>query len=86
MKARIVNFRGGYKQQPASNHIIVMPEGTANKEAAVKLVSKSITWSNAQGTAIKGKIAAPHGRNGCVRAIMEKGLPGQALGSEVKIE
>ena len=35
----------------------------------------------------KGKISALHGKKGNVRAIFEdKGLPGQALGTKIKVE
>jgi ribosomal protein L35AE/L33A len=34
---------------------------------------------------IKGKIASTHGSNGVLRAIFEKGLPGQAITTKVEI-
>ena len=34
---------------------------------------------------IKGKISGAHGGKGVVRAIFEKGLPGQAVTTEVEI-
>ena len=86
MKARLVNFRGAYKQQKASNQVILLAEGVSNKEGADKLVGKKASWTNTKGTSISGKVSAAHGRNGAVRAIFEKGLPGQALGSEVQLE
>ena len=86
MKAIVASFRGAYKSQPAGNQVIVHPEGIHKKDAAEKLVNKHITWTSPKGKEIKGKVSAPHGRNGAVRVIFEKGLPGQALGSEAKIE
>jgi large subunit ribosomal protein L35Ae len=86
MKATVASFRGAYKSQQASNHVIVHPEGVHKKDAAEKLVNKHITWTSPKGKEIKGKVSAAHGRNGAVRAIFEKGLPGQALGSEVRID
>lgn len=86
MKAIVLNFRGSYKTNKATNHVIIGAEGVNRKEAAEKLIGKNITWTNSKGTEIKGKIASTHGNKGVVRAIFERGLPGQALGKEVKIE
>jgi large subunit ribosomal protein L35Ae len=35
---------------------------------------------------ITGKVSAAHGNSGAVRALFEKGLPGQAIGKHVRIE
>jgi len=35
---------------------------------------------------ITGKVSSAHGNNGIVRAIFEKGLPGQAITTEVEIK
>jgi len=35
---------------------------------------------------ITGKISSAHGGNGVVRAIFEKGLPGQAIGTDVEVK
>jgi large subunit ribosomal protein L35Ae len=86
MKARILNFRGSYKQQQGSNQMIVLPEGVTTKAASEKLVGKKIVWTNTKGNSISGKVSSVHGRNGAVRAIFEKGMPGQSLGTEAKIE
>lgn len=86
MKAVIVNFRGAYKSQEASNHVIVMPEGAKNREGAQKLVGKKIVWNSPKGNPINGKVAGAHGNKGSVRVIFEKGLPGQALSTEAQIE
>jgi ribosomal protein L35AE/L33A len=34
---------------------------------------------------IKGKIQALHGSKGAVRALFEKGMPGQAIGGKISI-
>jgi len=35
---------------------------------------------------IKGKISGSHGNKGLVRAIFERGLPGQALNTEIEVK
>jgi len=86
MKAIIVNFRGSRRKQEASNQAIVHVEGVSKKESAEKLIGKKIVWANTKGNAISGRITAVHGRNGAVRTLFEKGLPGQCLGKEAKVE
>jgi len=86
MKGIITNFRGSRRNQRASNRVIVIIEGISKKEPAEKFVGKKIVWTNSKGSSISGKLMAVHGGKGALRALFEKGLPGQALGTEVKIE
>ncbi len=86
MKATILAYRGSYKQQNPK-HMLVKVESINTKDAAKKLVGRIVTWTTPSGKKISGKISAPHGNLGAVRVIFaEKGLPGQALGSEVDVE
>jgi len=85
MKAVISNFRMS-RHTMKGNHLIVKPEGVSKKEDAVKLIGKSVVWKSPAGKEIKGKVAKEHGRNGFVRVIFERGLPGQSLGEKVEIQ
>ena len=51
-------------------------------------VGKTVEWKSPGKTQkiISGKISSAHGGNGVVRAIFEKGLPGQAIGTDVDIK
>ena len=87
MEAVIVNFRRGRHTQKC-NHIILYTEEIKTKEEAQKFVGKEVVWKNPKGknkVEIKGKVASSHGNKGNLRAIFEKGLPGQALGTKVNI-
>lgn len=84
MKATIVNFRQGRHHQ-TDNQLIIQVEGYADKEKATSLVGKEVVWKTPAGKEIKGKISAPHGNSGAVRAIFEKGMPGQAFGTSIEI-
>ncbi len=84
MKGVIVNYRGSHKTQNPYQMIIKV-EGIRSREKAEKLVGKTVVWKTPSGKEIKGRITAPHGNKGAVRARFEKGLPGQALGTEVEI-
>lgn len=67
-------------------HFIIEIEGSKNREDAQKFVGKDVGWKSPAGKVIKGKIAGAHGNKGVVRAIFEKGLPGQSVTTPVEIK
>ncbi len=83
MKGTIINFRGGVHTQ-YNNQMIIQLDGFDSKEKAASAVGKEVVWKSPSGKEIKGKIAAAHGNKGAVRAIFEKGMPGQAVGSKIE--
>ena len=85
MEGRIVNFRGGIHTQK-NNQMVIHVSGVDSQEKAKPLVGKKVVWKSPAGKVIKGKISDAHGNNGLVRAIFEKGLPGQARNDEVEVE
>ncbi len=84
MEGVIVNFRGSAHVKKG-NQMIVSIDGS-DKEKSKKLIGKTAVWKSPAGKEIKGKITVLHGSKGAVRVIFEKGMPGQAIGSKVKIE
>jgi large subunit ribosomal protein L35Ae len=85
MKGRIVQFRRGRKTV-CEKHFLIEVEGVSKREEASKLVGKEVIWRSPASKEIVGKISGAHGNNGIVRAIFEKGLPGQALTTGVEIK
>lgn len=85
-KALVVQFRRGRKTYKPRHFLIDV--GADSREKAEKFVGKEIIWTSPgkDKKQIKGKIAAPHGNKGLVRAIFEKGLPGQAVATEVELK
>ena len=67
------------------NHMILKIEGYATRKKAESLVGKVVVWKSPAGKEIKGNVVIAHGNSGAVRAIFERGMPGQALGSEVDV-
>ncbi|RMD57594.1 50S ribosomal protein L35ae [Candidatus Woesearchaeota archaeon] len=87
MRGIIAHFRGSRRRKKGNQMIVSLP-GVDSKEKAAELVGKKVTWT-APGKLkkeISGKVSAPHGNSGAVRVLFEKGLPGQSLGCEVKVE
>jgi large subunit ribosomal protein L35Ae len=84
MEGIIVNFRTARHHQKYNQMVVIAKD--SSKEKAKSLVGKKVVWTSPAGKEIKGKITALHGNKGAVRAIFEKGMPGQSVGSKVKIE
>ena len=82
---KVIQFRRG-RHTIHERHFLIELEGSKSRKDAEKFVDKEVTWKSPAGKIIKGKIAAPHGNKGVVRAIFEKGLPGQALTTKVEIK
>ena len=87
MEAVIVNFRMGRHHQ-TGNQAILSVESVSSKEEAEKLVGKTVNYvcEGKQKKIISGKISSSHGNSGAFRVLFDKGLPGQAIGTKVKIE
>ena len=84
MEAVIINFRRGRHTQN-NTQMVIKVQGTDSREAAEKLVGKTVSWESPAKKQIKGTILAPHGNSGAVRAKFEKGMPGEAIAATVKI-
>lgn len=84
MKARIVSFRRSKRRQN-TRQVILKVEGVNSKEKTKEVIGKKVVWKSSGGKEIKGKISKSHGNSGAVRVILEKGVPGQAIGSEVEV-
>ena len=82
---RVLQFRRG-KKTIKERHFLIEIEGVETREAASKFEGKEVEWKSPAGKILKGKISAAHGNKGVVRAIFEKGLPGQAVTTKVEIK
>ncbi|MFT4312702.1 MAG: 50S ribosomal protein L35ae [Candidatus Woesearchaeota archaeon] len=85
MNATIVSFRRGRTTQ-TPNQMILQPKGCQSKDEAQKFVGKTVTFTTQTGKKIVGKITGAHGNSGAVRALFEKGMPGQAVTQNVLVE
>jgi len=86
VKGTVVQFRRGRKTFKP-RHFLLEVDGVNSREEASKLVGKNASWKSTgkEPTIINGKVASAHGNKGVLRAVFEKGLPGQAIGTEVEI-
>jgi len=84
VKGKVIQFRRG-RHTIHERHFLV-DVGAKDREEAGKFVGKEVEWKSPAGKIIKGKISSAHGNKGIVRAIFEKGLPGQAVTTDVEVK
>ena len=85
IKGKVVQFRRG-RRTVHERHFLIEVSGISDRKKASELVGKDVEWKSPAGKIIKGKIAAPHGNKGIIRAVFEKGLPGQSITTHVEIK
>lgn len=84
MKGKVVQFRRGVNTIHERHFLLDF--GLKTRTEAGTLKGRVVEWKSPAGKIIKGKVSAPHGNKGLVRAIFERGLPGQAVTTEVEVK
>ena len=81
----VIQFRRGRHTIQEKHFILDL--GFKSRQEAAKAVGKEVEWKSPgkNKKVIKGKISAAHGNSGLVRAIFEKGLPGQSIGTSIEV-
>ena len=85
MKARIVNYRTSRRRQDTSQMVIKVA-GVEKRDAAQKLIGKTVVWKTPSGKEMSGKVTAAHGNSGAIHAHFKPALPGQSIGEEVELK
>ena len=85
MKGKVIQFRRG-RHTVKPRHFL-LDFGKKNRKEAEGLVGEQVVWKSPgkKVKEIKGEISGAHGNKGLVRAIFEKGLPGQALTTDIEL-
>jgi large subunit ribosomal protein L35Ae len=84
MKGIVVQFRRGRKTVKERHFLLDI--GLKDRSEAMKHSGMEVVWKSPGGKEIKGKISDAHGNKGLVRAIFERGLPGQAVTTDVEVK
>lgn len=85
LEGTISNYKRGRHLVHQKHCIIVFPNIKSRKEAN-RLIGRTVIWTSSSGKELKGIISRAHGNSGAVRAHFKKaGVPGQALGTKIKI-
>ena len=80
---KVIQFRRG--RSTVHQRHFLLDFGAKSRADAEKLVGKIVEWKSPAGKVIKGKVSGAHGSKGLVRAIFERGLPGQSVGTKVLV-
>ena len=84
MKAKVISFRRSLKH--IHKRHFILDAGKKNRNDASGLIDRGVEWTSSTGKIIKGKVSSAHGNKGLIRAIFEKGLPGQAMNTDVEVK
>jgi len=85
MEGVISNFRMG-RHTKYNDQMIIQVNGIDKKDKVKELIGKKVEWVSPGKKVIKGVIKRFHGNKGALRVKFETGMPGQSLGTKVKIE
>lgn len=85
MEGTIVNYRSSVHCQ-VQNQMVVVVQGVDSRKKAEELVGKKVIWASPAKKEISGEVRSAHGNRGALRVLFERGMPGQAVGQNVKIE
>ena len=83
-KGTITSYRRGRHTQ-YNKQMLIKFEYDSDKQVA-KLIGKEVAWETKTGKLLIGKITKTHGRNGVVRVRFKTGLPGDSIGTSVKVK
>ena len=84
MEGIVVQFRRGRHRIHEKHYLLDL--GMKDREEAKKIIGKEVIWKSVSGKEIKGKVSDAHGNKGLVRAIFERGLPGQAVTTKIEVK
>lgn len=84
MEGIIVNYSQGRHTQ-TNNQMVILFESVKSRDDALQLENKKVVWTTPSGKEMIGTITKPHGNKGAVKALFEHGLPGQAIGTKIKV-
>jgi len=80
-KAKIVGFKRNHSRTYNNYCILALKE---KEKDLGKFIGRKIFWITQTGKRIKGKILRIHGKD-LLMARFNKGLPGNAIGSEIDV-
>jgi len=78
----VLNYRRGKKRQRPRECLIVVRE--VKEDTPMRLIGWKVSWPQDRPRLI-GRISKHHGKSGTLLVKFDRGLPGQALGTPVKI-
>mgnify|MGYP001597741097 FL=1 len=84
MEGKISHFRQG--RHTYHNNQMIIKVNDLSRDKSKNLINKNVIWVSKSGKEIKGIITNTHGNKGALRVKFERGLPGQSIGTKVKVQ
>lgn len=84
MKAIFLGYKGGHRTQK-SKCALIRVDGVDNRSEAAAYIGRKVLWISPSGSRLIGEVVGVHGRNGVLKVRFRKGLPGEAIGTELTI-
>lgn len=84
MEGYVVNYRRSL-HNARTNQFVIEVKGVETKAKAAALIGKKAVWTGKEGKAKIGNVTRVHGNKGKVVARFATGLPGQAIGTKIKV-
>ena len=85
MEGIVNNYRRNRSRQ-YTRHVIISVPDVDSRDKATAFVGKKVIFTTQTGKKIIGEVRSAHGNKGCIRALFERALPGQSLGTTVEVQ
>ena len=82
MKATFLGCKGGQRTQH-SKYALIKVDGIGDSCKAAPYIGRKAVWRSSSGGRSIGKVVGVHGRRGVLKVRFRKGLPGEAVGTDV---
>lgn len=84
MMAIFLGYKGGQRTQK-SKCALIRVDSVDDRSKAAAYIGRKVVWISPSGSRLIGKVIGVHGRNGVLKVRFRKGLPGEAIGTELTI-
>jgi len=84
VRARFIGYRGG-KSTQYNKYALIRVENVENKREVAVYIGRKAVWHSKSGSRLIGRVVSIHGRGGTLEVRFRKGLPGEAVGTEIAL-
>ena len=84
LRGVVLGYRRGSNTQ-YTGEMLLRVDGITSRGEASRLIGRRVIYVDAKGNTYRGKIIGVHGNRGTLRAVFKPNLPGQSIGSVVRI-
>ena len=82
LKGKFIGYKGGQRTQH-SKYALIRLEGVDGRSETATYIGRKVVWHSTSGGRSIGKVVGVHGRGDVLKVRFRKGLPGEAVGTDV---